>query len=71
MIDHINAHKKSHIMTIEDPIEYVHQDKTSIINQRELATDTHSFIEALRHVMRQNPDVILVGWTRDTHSRAD
>ncbi len=65
MIDHINAHKKSHIMTIEDPIEYVHQDKTSIINQRELATDTHSFIEALRHVMRQNPDVILVGEMRD------
>ncbi len=65
MIDHINAHKKSHVMTIEDPIEYVHLDKTSIINQRELSTDTHSFVEALRHVMRQNPDVILVGEMRD------
>lgn len=65
MIDHINASKRSHVMTIEDPIEYVHRDKTSIINQRELGTDTHSFSEALRHVMRQNPDVILVGEMRD------
>lgn len=65
MIDHMNATKRLHVMTIEDPIEYVHQDKTSIINQRELATDTHSFSEALRHVMRQNPDVILVGEMRD------
>lgn len=65
MIDHINSHKRAHVMTIEDPIEYVHRDKTSIINQRELATDTHSFSEALKHVMRQNPDVILVGEMRD------
>jgi twitching motility protein PilT len=65
MIDHINTTKRSHVMTIEDPIEYVHSDKTSIINQRELATDTHSFSEALKHVMRQNPDVILVGEMRD------
>lgn len=65
MIDHINTNKRLHVMTIEDPIEYVHQDKTSIINQRELATDTHSFSEALKHVMRQNPDVILVGEMRD------
>jgi len=65
MIDHINVNKRLHVMTIEDPIEYVHGDKTSIINQRELATDTHSFSEALRHVMRQNPDVILVGEMRD------
>ncbi|AIE83419.1 type IV pilus twitching motility protein PilT [Fimbriimonas ginsengisoli] len=65
MIDHINSHKRAHVMTIEDPIEYVHKDKTSIVNQRELATDTHSFSEALRHVMRQNPDVILVGEMRD------
>jgi len=65
MIDHINTNKKSHIMTIEDPIEYVHPDKTSIINQRELATDTHTFSDALKHVMRQNPDVILVGEMRD------
>ena len=65
MIDHVNTVKRSHVITIEDPIEYVHPDKTSIINQRELATDTHSFSEALRHVMRQNPDVILVGEMRD------
>jgi twitching motility protein PilT len=65
MIDHINTTKRTHIITIEDPIEYVHSDKTSIINQRELATDTHAFSEALRHVMRQNPDVILVGEMRD------
>jgi twitching motility protein PilT len=65
MIDHINTEKRSHVMTIEDPIEYVHKDKISIINQREMGTDTHSFTEALRHVMRQNPDVILVGEMRD------
>ena len=65
IIDHINTTKRTHVMTIEDPIEYVHSDKTSIINQRELATDTHSFSEALKHVMRQNPDVILVGEMRD------
>ncbi|MCW5939619.1 MAG: type IV pilus twitching motility protein PilT [Fimbriimonadaceae bacterium] len=65
MIDHININQRKHIITIEDPIEYVHQDKTSIINQRELGTDTHAFAEALKHVMRQNPDVILVGEMRD------
>jgi twitching motility protein PilT len=65
MINHINTTKRSHIMTIEDPIEYVHQDNISIINQRELGTDTHTFADALKHVMRQNPDVILVGEMRD------
>ncbi len=65
MIHEINTQKKSHIMTIEDPIEYVHTDRTSIINQRELGTDTHTFTDALKHVMRQNPDVILVGEMRD------
>jgi twitching motility protein PilT len=65
MIHHINVSRRSHIMTIEDPIEYVHEDKTSVINQRELGTDTHSFADALKHVMRQNPDVILVGEMRD------
>jgi twitching motility protein PilT len=65
MINHINMTRRSHIMTIEDPIEYVHPDKMSIVNQRELATDTRSFAEALKHVMRQNPDVILVGEMRD------
>jgi len=65
MIDYINTHRRCHVMTIEDPIEYVHSDKVSIINQRENGTDTHSFADALRHVMRQNPDVILVGEMRD------
>ncbi len=65
MIDHININRKVHVMTVEDPIEYVHQDKVSIINQRELGTDTHTFSDALKHVMRQNPDVILVGEMRD------
>jgi len=65
MIHHINTTKRAHVMTIEDPIEYVHSDQISIINQRELATDTHSFADALKHVMRQNPDVILVGEMRD------
>ncbi len=65
MINHINESRRSHIMTVEDPIEYVHPDKQAIINQRELGTDTHSFADALKHVMRQNPDVILVGEMRD------
>ena len=65
IINHINQVKRCHIMTIEDPIEYVHKDNISIINQRELSTDTHSFSHALKHVLRQNPDVILVGEMRD------
>jgi twitching motility protein PilT len=65
MINHINCTARAHIMTIEDPIEYVHSDNISIINQRELASDTHSFSDALKHVMRQNPDVILIGEMRD------
>lgn len=65
MIDLINQTKPANIVTIEDPIEYVHQDKTSAINQREVGVDTHSFADALKHVMRQNPDVILVGEMRD------
>jgi len=65
MVDHINRNRHCHIMTIEDPIEFVHEDKLSEINQRELEIDTHSFAAALKHVMRQNPDVILVGEMRD------
>lgn len=65
MIHHVNIHSRKNIITIEDPIEYVHEDKLCIINQRELGTDTHSFSDALKHVMRQNPDVILVGEMRD------
>ncbi|MGC8862194.1 MAG: type IV pilus twitching motility protein PilT [Armatimonadota bacterium] len=65
MVDHINRNRRCHIMTIEDPIEFVHEDKMSEINQREIEIDTHTFAAALKHVMRQNPDVILVGEMRD------
>lgn len=65
MIDYINTSRTSHIMTIEDPIEFLHMDKRSTINQRELGADTRSFAEALKHVMRQAPDIILVGELRD------
>jgi twitching motility protein PilT len=65
MIHHINLHERCHIITIEDPIEFMHSDIKSAINQRELGMDTHSFAAALKHVMRQNPDVILVGEMRD------
>ncbi len=65
MIDVINESKAGHIITIEDPIEYQHTDKMCAINQREVGVDTHTFLDALKHVMRQNPDVILVGEMRD------
>jgi twitching motility protein PilT len=65
MIDHINSTRASHIMTVEDPIEYLHRDYQSIVNQREVAVDTHSFSQALRSALRQDPDVILVGEMRD------
>ncbi|HZP84315.1 MAG TPA: type IV pilus twitching motility protein PilT [Chthonomonadaceae bacterium] len=65
MIDYINETRTGNIITIEDPIEYVHHDKLCTINQREIGVDTHSFSAALKHVMRQNPDVILVGEMRD------
>ncbi|MCS7152089.1 MAG: PilT/PilU family type 4a pilus ATPase [Endomicrobia bacterium] len=65
MIDYINSTRAAHIVTIEDPIEFIHKDKKSIISQREVPYDTASFISALRHVVRQNPDVILIGEMRD------
>jgi twitching motility protein PilT len=65
MIDHINETRSCHVVTIEDPIEYLHRDKRSVINQREVGDDTHSFGRALRRVLRQDPDVILVGEMRD------
>jgi twitching motility protein PilT len=65
MIDHINTSYAKHIVTIEDPVEFLHRDKTSIINQREVGEDTASFARALRRVLRQDPDVILVGEMRD------
>ncbi|MCA1928716.1 MULTISPECIES: type IV pilus twitching motility protein PilT [Rheinheimera] len=65
MIDYINTSKNHHILTIEDPIEFVHQNKLSLINQREVHRDTHSFSNALRSALREDPDVILVGELRD------
>jgi twitching motility protein PilT len=65
MIDHINSTRSAHIMTVEDPIEYLHRDYQSIVNQREVAVDTTSFSHALRSALRQDPDVILVGEMRD------
>jgi twitching motility protein PilT len=65
MIDYINESKHHHILTIEDPIEFVHQNKRSLINQREVHRDTHSFSNALRSALREDPDVILVGEMRD------
>jgi twitching motility protein PilT len=65
MIDFINTRRIEHIMTIEDPIEFLHRDKKSIINQREVDVDTKQFSSALRSAMRQDPDVILVGEMRD------
>lgn len=65
MVDWINARKDCHIVTIEDPVEYVHTNKKSIIDQREIGGDTHSFPNALKHVLREDPDVILIGEMRD------
>jgi twitching motility protein PilT len=65
MIDHINATRSRHIVTLEDPIEYLHRDKLSIINQREVGADTESFARAMRRVLRQDPDCILIGEMRD------
>jgi twitching motility protein PilT len=65
MIDYINATRTEHIITVEDPIEFLHRDKKSIVNQREIDVDTHSFAGALRAALRQDPDVILVGEMRD------
>lgn len=65
MVDHINTTKREHILTIEDPIEFVHQNKLSVLNQREVHRDTHSFNNALRSALREDPDVILVGELRD------
>jgi twitching motility protein PilT len=65
MIDYINKTRKAHVMTVEDPIEFLHRDQQSIVNQREVAVDTKSFASALRSALRQDPDVILVGEMRD------
>lgn len=65
MIEHINNNRSCHIVTIEDPIEVVHLDKKSLINQREIGIDTESYGEALRNIVRQDPDVVLIGEMRD------
>jgi twitching motility protein PilT len=65
MVDHINRTRCTHVMTVEDPIEFLHRDLKSIVNQREVAVDTRSFAQALRSALRQDPDVILVGEMRD------
>ncbi|MBY5921807.1 type IV pilus twitching motility protein PilT [Ferrimonas balearica] len=65
MVDYVNEHRHDHILTIEDPIEFVHDNKSCLINQREVHKDTHSFSNALRSALREDPDVILVGEMRD------
>ncbi len=65
MLDAINQGTNCHILTIEDPVEYVHHHKKALVNQRELGTDTHSFPAALKYVLRQDPDVVLIGELRD------
>jgi twitching motility protein PilT len=65
MLDRINAERHQHIVTIEDPIEYLHSHKKCVVNQRELGADTHSFPDALRSALRQDPDVVLIGEMRD------
>jgi twitching motility protein PilT len=68
MLEHINANSRKHIITLEDPIEYVFEDNQSIVEQREIGLDTPSFYEGLRHVLRQDPDVIMIGEMRDAIS---
>src|SRR5262249_35243127 len=70
LIDHINSTEACHIMTLEDPIEFVHANKLALINQREIAVDSSTFASALKHVLRQDPDVILIGEMRDAESAA-
>ena len=65
LVDHVNANRCCHVITVEDPIEFLHRDNRSVINQREVSVDTRSFAHALRSALRQDPDVILVGEMRD------
>ena len=71
MIDYRNSNERGHIITIEDPVEYVHQHKMSVVTQREVGFDTHSFFNALKNTLRQAPDVILIGEIRDTETMED
>jgi twitching motility protein PilT len=70
MVDKINAERSEHIVTIEDPIEFVHQHKKCLVNQREVFSDTQSFKNALKYILRQDPDVVLVGEMRDLETIA-
>jgi twitching motility protein PilU len=70
MLDHRNAHARGHVVTIEDPVEFLHAPKQSIVSQREVGIDTQSYLEGLRNAMRQAPDVIFVGELRDTETVA-
>ncbi len=70
MLGQINGERSAHIITIEDPIEYLHSHRRSLVNQRELGADTRTFAQALRHALRQDPDVILVGEMRDLETMA-
>jgi twitching motility protein PilT len=65
MIDYINSNFKKHIITIEDPVEFHFESKQSLISQRELGTNTHSFSNAMKYVLREDPDVIMIGEMRD------
>ena len=70
MIDHINRNRACHIVTVEDPIEYVHDHRAAIVDQRQVGIDTPSFAEALRAVFREDPDVVLIGEMRDLETMA-
>jgi twitching motility protein PilT len=65
MVDHVNLNRSGHIVTVEDPIEFLHRNKNCLINQREIGADSHGFKQALRSVLRQDPDVVMVGELRD------
>jgi twitching motility protein PilT len=65
MIDYINRHRQAHILTMEDPVEFVHQSQMSLVNQREVGTHTKSFARALKAALREDPDIVLVGELRD------
>ena len=68
LIDWINQNRRTHVVTIEDPIEYYHQDRTAFITQREVGTDTRSFLEALKQALRQDPNIIMIGEMRDAET---
>jgi twitching motility protein PilT len=70
MLDKINRERREHIVTVEDPIEFVHEHRKCLVNQREVFADTHEFSQALRHVLRQDPDVVLIGEMRDLETVA-